>query len=596
LTKRILIAEDEDALRNLLKAWLRSAGYEVLEAATGKEVLEIAERERLDLIILDIMMPELDGWRALKHLRERGINLPVIILSARDTYLDFDLAYKLKVNDYFVKPFEASELLEKVNEVLSPPSLTTYPIPGYTIEQLHSAYKRGEADPMDIALEYLERANQLNPKLNAFITIFPEEEIKAQAQKAREMIRKGEATPLTGIPISIKDNINVKGYPTTCASKILESYISPYDATVINRLKSAGAIILGKTNLDEFAMGSSTENSAFGPTRNPFDLSRVPGGSSGGSGASVAADMSIASLGSDTGGSIRLPAAFTGIYGLKPTYGLVSRYGLVAFASSLDQIGPMAKTPEDISLLLDAISGFDPKDSTSWQGTLRTYPLSNLNLKSLKIGILEDLRGLAPEIEHSYLKLIGDLESKGVTVVPLTLKTLKYSIPVYYLIACSEASSNLARFDGVRYGLRATSTNYREMVRETRGMGFGREVKRRIILGTFALSQGYFDKYYLKAQKIRTLMRKEFQEALQKVDVILTPTSPTLPFKLGEKINDPLKMYLSDIFTTSVNLAGLPAISFPIGVTDANLPIGMQLIGSHFSEKKLISIAKALSS
>ena len=475
--------------------------------------------------------------------------------------------------------------------------LTSFPVGGLTIEKLWKLFSKGEASILEVNLNYLEKANQLNDTLNAFITIFPEEEIRKQVKTAEEMYRRGEATPLTGVPISVKDNINVKGFPTTCASKILENYISPYDATVVKKLREAGAVIIGKTNLDEFAMGSSTENSAFGPAKNPFDLSRVPGGSSGGSAVSVAADISVASLGSDTGGSIRLPAAFCGVYGLKPTYGLVSRYGLVAFASSLDQIGPIAKTPRDLSLLLDVISGFDPMDSTSWKGELKTWEIKPSDLGSMRIAFLRDIDdGLDEDVKKAYQSFLSYLEREGAELVESEISSLKYSIPVYYLIACSEASSNLARYDGVRYGRREMAEDYRSMVALTRGRGFGNEVKRRIMLGTFALSAGYFEEYYLKAQKIRTLIKEELKLIFKVADVLLIPTSPTTAFKLGEKINDPLKMYLSDIFTTFVNLAGVPALSFPVGLDSNGLPIGLQLIGPHFSEGKLLSLAQTITS
>ena len=403
---------------------------------------------------------------------------------------------------------------------------------------------------------------------------------------------------LEGIPISIKDNICTKGIPTTCASKILENFIPPYDATVIERLKNAGAIIIGKTNMDEFAFGSSTENSAFGPTKNPYDYLRVPGGSSGGSAASVGADLCFASLGSDTGGSIRQPACFCGVVGMKPTYGRVSRYGLIAFASSLDQIGPITKNVKDNALLLKIISGRDIFDSTSIDIKVPDYlKFLEGDLKDMKIGIPKEyfVEGIDKEIKNKIFEILKIMENLGANIEEISLPHTSYGIATYYIIATAEASSNLARFDGVKYGYR--SKNYKnliEMYMKTRGEGFGNEVKRRIILGTYVLSRGYYEAYYLKAQKVRTLIKNDFEEAFKKVDIIITPTTPELPFKLGEKKDDPLKMYLSDIFTVNVNLSGLCALNLPVGFSSSNLPIGIQIIGSYFKEEIILKVAKKI--
>ena len=402
---------------------------------------------------------------------------------------------------------------------------------------------------------------------------------------------------LSGIPAAVKDNIMVEDVKCTAASKILENHISFYDATVIKKLKEQGVIILGKTNLDEFAMGSSCENSAFGPTRNPCDTTRVPGGSSGGSGAAVASDMCVFSLGSDTGGSIRLPASFCGTVGFKPTYGAVSRYGLIAFASSLDQIGPLAKTVEDVHIVFQAISGKDPMDSTSVE--VKKNEDSNLKIENLVIGVPKEyfIKGMNPEVEKLIRKAIKKYEEMGTKIIEISLPHTEYALPVYYIISPSEASANLARFDGIRYGeVKLKSKNEKgksllDFYLENRGEGFGKEVKRRIMLGTYALSSGYYDAYYLRAQKVRTLIKNDFEKAFQKVNAILTPVSPTTAFKIKEKTKDPLQMYLSDIFTLSVNLAGLPAISVPCGKIK-KLPVGLQIIGKHFEDNKILEIAK----
>jgi aspartyl-tRNA(Asn)/glutamyl-tRNA(Gln) amidotransferase subunit A len=402
---------------------------------------------------------------------------------------------------------------------------------------------------------------------------------------------------LAGIPLAIKDVICTKGVRTTCASKMLESYEPPYDATVIRRLKAQEAVLLGKTNMDEFAMGSSTENSSFFRTRNPWALDHVPGGSSGGSAAAVAADLCAAALGSDTGGSIRQPASFCGIAGLKPTYGRVSRYGLVAFASSLDQIGPFAKDIHDCAMLLHAIAGHDPCDSTSANLPVPDYSSALTgDVRGVRIGIPDDyfIEGMDPEVEAAIWTAIRTLKDLGATQEKVLLPHTPYAIATYYIVATAEASSNLGRYDGVRYGYRTTRpTDLLEMYQRSRREGFGPEVKRRIMLGTYALSAGYYDAYYLKAQKVRTLIRRDFERAFEQCDVIATPTSPTPPFKFGEKTEDPLQMYLSDIFTISVNLAGLPGISIPCGFTKAGLPIGLQLIGKPFDEATILKVAHA---
>lgn len=423
-------------------------------------------------------------------------------------------------------------------------------------------------------------------------------------ETAREVDRKvqaGEELPLlAGVPIAIKDNINIQGYPTTCSSKILDGYVSPYNATVYEKIKSHLMPVVGKTNMDEFAMGSSTENSATGKTRNPWDLERVPGGSSGGSAATVSAGQVPLSLGSDTGGSVRQPAALCGIVGMKPTYGLVSRYGLVAFASSLDQISPFGRNVSDTAALLQIIAGSDPGDSTSRQGLPAQDYLKNLEngIKGLKVGVISELdgEGMQPEVAQSFQEALKVLEGMGATIHRLSIPSIRYSVPSYYIIATAEASSNLARFDGVRYGHRtpeAPSQDIYNMYRKSRAEGFGAEVKRRIMLGTFCLSSGYYDAYYGKAQKFRQLLSQEFQEAWGSVDVLVTPTAPTTAFKIGEKTDDPVSMYLSDIATSPVNLVGIPGISIPCGFDQQGLPIGLQLLGPHLSEAQLLQTARA---
>ena len=469
-----------------------------------------------------------------------------------------------------------------------------------SLRELNELIKRKEVKPTEILEELLNRIKETEPKLNAYITV-TEEKAREKAEiadKELEKLGEDEIPELFGIPLSIKDNINVENVRMTCASKILENFISPYDATVIKKLRERGAIFVGKNNLDEFAMGSSTETSYFGPTKNPWDLERVPGGSSGGSAAAVSARSAIASLGSDTGGSIRQPAALCGVVGLKPTYGRVSRYGLTAFASSLDQIGPITKTVEDAAYLLNIISGQDSKDATSVRIPVPDF-LENLNneIKGLKAGLPEEyfVEGIEPEVKERVLEAVKKLESLGVEIEEISLPNTKYAVETYYIIAPAEASSNLGRFDGVRYTYRAKDyKNLIDMYCKTRAEGFGDEVKRRIMIGTYTLSAGYYDAYYLKAQKVRTLIYQGFQNAFEKVDFIVTPVSPTTAFKIGEKTDDPIKMYLSDIFTIAVNLAGLPAISIPCGFDSKNLPVGLQIIGKAFDEVTILNVANVI--
>ncbi len=456
--------------------------------------------------------------------------------------------------------------------------------------------EEGKTSSRELAEITLEQVKRYDPRVKAFLYV-NEEWVLKQAEEADKRRREGKIGLLTGIPLSIKDNILIKDHPTTCASKILANYIAPYDATVIERLKAEGALFIGKTNLDEFAMGSSTENSGFFPTKNPWDLERVPGGSSGGSAVAVAARFGLGSLGSDTGGSIRQPAAFCGVVGMKPTYGLVSRFGLVAFASSLDQIGPFALNVEDLALLLKVIAGPDQRDSTSADINPPDFSQAiKTNLKSsYRIGLPKEYftAGLDPDIQKVLDEVIHILKKKH-TLKEISLPHTQYALATYYIIAPAEASSNLARYDGVKYGFRAEAKNLLEMYKKSRGLGFGKEVKRRIMLGTYALSAGYYDAYYLKASKVRTLIKEDFERAFQEVDLLLAPTTPTPAFKLGEKTEDPLQMYLSDIFTIPVNLAGIPALSLPVGLTSQNLPVGAQIIGANFQDDLVLSLAYQL--
>jgi len=463
-----------------------------------------------------------------------------------------------------------------------------------TAHQLHEMLSRKEVTCREIAEAVLKRIEKVENRIHAYITLLSDSAME-QATLADTRYKNGQAGPLTGIPLAIKDLICTQGIRTTCGSHILENFIPTYDATVIEKLKTAGAVFVGKANMDEFAMGSSTENSFFGPTHNPWDLARIPGGSSGGSAAAVAADECIASLGSDTGGSIRQPAACCGVVGLKPTYGLVSRFGLVAFASSLDQIGPFGKDVRDIALLMNGISGHEPRDSTSVDIPVPDYTRALLNdVRSMILGVPREyfIEGIDPEVESAVREAIRALEKLGAKVVEVSLPHSEYALAVYYIIAPAEASSNLARYDGVKYGFRAKG-NYDllEMYKESRSQGFGAEVKRRIMLGTYALSAGYYEAYYRKASQVRTLIQEDFRKAFSQCDVLLMPTAPTPAFKLGEKVDDPLQMYLSDIFTIPCNLAGLPGLSLPCGFSRQGLPIGLQILGNHFQEEKLFRVA-----
>jgi aspartyl-tRNA(Asn)/glutamyl-tRNA(Gln) amidotransferase subunit A len=464
-----------------------------------------------------------------------------------------------------------------------------------SISEARKLLDKKEITAKDLIDSIYGRINALDNKVKAYVTLAKETayEMAAASQKT---IDSSKSFSLSGIPLAIKDNMCTKGIRTTCSSKMLGNFIPPYESTVTSKLKEQGYVLIGKTNLDEFAMGSSTENSGFFTTKNPWDLERIPGGSSGGSAAAVAADECLAALGSDTGGSIRQPAALCGVVGLKPTYGRVSRFGLVAFASSLDQIGPITKTVTDSAIMMNVISGKDKCDSTSAPIDIPDFTKKlGEDIKGLKIGIPKEyfIQGIDKEILESVQNAIKKLESLGAEPVDVTLPHTDYAIATYYVLATSEASSNLARYDGVKYGFRAGGKDLLEMYMNTRAQGFGPEVKRRIILGTYALSSGYYDAYYKKAQQARTLIKRDFEEAFKKVDVIVTPTSPTPAFKIGEKADDPLQMYLSDIFTISVNLAGVPGISIPCGFTSANLPIGLQLIGKHFDEETLLKVAYA---
>jgi aspartyl-tRNA(Asn)/glutamyl-tRNA(Gln) amidotransferase subunit A len=465
-----------------------------------------------------------------------------------------------------------------------------------TISQAHKLLKEKKLSSVELTKASLAHLDKVENKVRACVTTCQDVALE-QAKAADKAISSGKIKPLTGIPALIKDVICTRGIKTTCSSRILENFVPPYDATVIKKLKSENAVILGKTNMDEFAMGSSTENSAFFPTRNPWDIDRVPGGSSGGSAAAVATDEAVYALGSDTGGSIRQPAGFCSVVGLKPTYGRVSRFGLVAFASSLDQIGPITKDVSDCALVLNTIAGHDPQDSTSAPQPVPDYTkLLNPDIKNLRIGIPKEyfVEGMQPEVRSSIETAIKKLQEMGAKVDwEASLSLTRYALAVYYIIAPSEASANLARYDGVKYGFSyQDTTNMWEAMEKTKQFGFGAEVKRRIMLGTYALSAGYYDAYYLKAQKVRTLIIREFKEAFEKYDALVTPTSPTVPFKLGEKVDDPIQMYLSDVCTLPINIAGLPAISIPAGFADG-LPIGLQIIGKPFDEETILHIAYA---
>ena len=463
-----------------------------------------------------------------------------------------------------------------------------------TIHEAHELLKSGQITSVELTSSVFDRIAQVDDRTCAYIMLVRDRAM-AEAEAADELIRRGKGRPLTGIPLAVKDVLCTEGIRTTCGSKILENFIPPYSSAVVNKLKKAHAVIVGKTNMDEFAMGSSTEHSAFMVTRNPWDLTRIPGGSSGGSAAAVAADECIGAIGTDTGGSIRQPASHCGVVGLKPTYGRVSRFGLVAFASSLDQIGPLSKDVTDCAILMNEICGYDPNDSTS---VLREVPdhtgALQAGLKGLVVGIPSEYfaGGLDEDVAQAVDAAVKVIEGLGATSRSVSLPHTQYAVAVYYLIAPAEASSNLARYDGVRYGFRDTETEELiEMYRETRSKGFGSEVQRRIIIGTYALSAGYYDAYYGKASQVRTLIMQDFHEAFNSCDVLVAPVAPTPAFRLGEKLDDPLAMYLSDIFTLPANLAGIPGISVPCGFSEDGLPIGLQILGKHFDEETLIKVA-----
>lgn len=464
-----------------------------------------------------------------------------------------------------------------------------------TAHEIRKMYETGELKVTEVVKAFLDRIKSEDEKIKSYITIC-EDDALMQAENVQAMYDSGEKLGnLAGIPIAIKDNICTQGIKTTCASKMLENFVSPYDATVIEKLKKENAIILGKLNMDEFAMGGSTENSAFFKTKNPCNLNKVPGGSSGGSAASVKANLTPISLGSDTGGSIRQPASYCGIVGLKPTYGLVSRYGLVAFASSLDQIGPMSKDVTDNAILLNAISGYDEMDSTSSEIEKKDYTKALINdVKNLKVAVPKEYfaEGINEEVKNSVKNAIEEYRKLGAEVEEISLPITKYALPTYYILACAEASSNLGRFDGIRYGYRTQNySNLKEIYSNSRTEGFGKEVKRRIMLGTYVLSAGYYDAYYKKALKVRNLIKKEFDRTFEKYDVIITPTAPTVAFDIDSKTNNPLEMYLMDLYTVPVNIAGVPAISIPCGEDENKMPIGMQIIAKHFNEEMLYRFA-----
>ena len=466
----------------------------------------------------------------------------------------------------------------------------------WTISSVHDALAAKKVSARELADDYFARIDHRNPDLNAYLTL-SKERAYAQAAKVDQLVARGASLPrLAGVPIAVKDVLSTAGVRTTCGSKILETYIPPYDATAVERLEAAGAVILGKTNCDEFAMGSSNENSAYGPVQNPAAPGRVPGGSSGGSAAAVAAGLAVVSLGTDTGGSIRQPGACCGIPAMMPTYGRVSRYGLIAFASSLDRIGPFATNIRDVAEVFNVIAGWDPNDSTCANAPRPDYT-ANLGkpVAGMRIGVPDEYfaAGLDAQVRQKVEAGIALLEKIGCKRVSIRLPHTDYAIATYYIIATAEASSNLARYDGVRFGLRSEAATLIEMYRKTRRNGFGAEVKRRIMLGTYALSSGYYDAYYLRAQKVRSLIARDFSEAFKNVDAIITPTSPVPPFRLGERTADPLQMYLADIYTVTGSLAGLPGISVPCGTTSEKLPVGMQILGPQFSEGRVLQIADA---
>jgi aspartyl-tRNA(Asn)/glutamyl-tRNA(Gln) amidotransferase subunit A len=466
----------------------------------------------------------------------------------------------------------------------------------WTIDSVHEALAAKRISAHELTAEFCRRIERRNPELNAYLALCPERAYR-QADYLDGLVARGEPLPgLAGLPLAVKDVLSTKGLVTTCASRILEGYRPPFDATVVARLERAGAILLGKTNCDEFAMGGSNENSAYGPVRNPLAMDRVPGGSSGGSAAAVAAGMAVAALGTDTGGSVRQPGSFCGIPAMMPTYGRVSRYGLIAFASSLDRVGPLARNVRDLAIIMAVIAGGDPMDSTAAAVPVPDY-LQSLDapVKGLKIGVPTDYfaEGLDSAVREKVEAGIGLLERLGCQRIAMRMPHTEYAVAAYYLIATAEASSNLARYDGVRYGMRVPGGTLIEMYRKTRGRGFGAEVKRRIMLGTYALSAGYYDAYYLKAQKVRALIARDFAEAFERVDAIVTPTSPVPPFRLGERTSDPLTMYLADIYTVTGSLAGVPGISVPCGKTSEGLPVGLQIFGQPFGEARVLQLAHA---
>jgi aspartyl-tRNA(Asn)/glutamyl-tRNA(Gln) amidotransferase subunit A len=465
-----------------------------------------------------------------------------------------------------------------------------------TLNDASDKLRGREISSVELTEAVFQRITAVDDKIHAYLTLARESALEQAKQADTQLTNETQPSPLLGIPIAVKDNFLTRGLRTTCASKILGDFMPPYDATAIAKLRAAGAVIIGKTNLDEFAMGSSAENSAFFPTRNPWNLARIPGGSSGGSAAAVAADECIAALGTDTGGSIRQPAACCGVVGLKPTYGRVSRYGIIAFASSMDQVGPITKDVRDAALLLEALAGHDPADSTSATRSVPTYSAAlNGDVKGLRIGVPKEyfVPGMDGLVFKAVKDAIRELARHGASIVDIGLPYTEYAVAVYYIIATAEASSNLARYDGMRFGRRAEAKDLTETYMISRDEGFGAEVKRRIMLGTYVLSAGYYDAYYLKAQRVRTLIKKDFDEAFKRCDVIVTPTAPTTAFKIGEKIQDPLQMYLSDIYTISINLAGLPALSLPCGFDSDQMPIGLQIIGKHFDEATILRTAHA---
>ena len=474
--------------------------------------------------------------------------------------------------------------------------MTTNDLHSLSARELRELVARGESSAVELVRLFLERIQRHNPRLNAFLHLCPERALAEAAAVDRARAAGEPLGPLAGVPIAIKDNLCTRGIPTTCASKILAGYVPPYDAHVVERLRSAGAVLLGKLNMDEFAMGSSTENSAFGPTRNPWGLERTPGGSSGGPAAAVAASLTAVTLGSDTGGSVRQPASFCGVTAIKPTYGRVSRYGLVAFASSLDQIGPLGRSVRDAARLLTVIAGHDPRDATSVDLPAEDYEAAcGKAVRGMRVGVVKEAFGPGCDaaVSAAVAKGVETLRALGCDVVEVSLPHMAYAVSTYYIVAPAEASSNLARFDGVRYGLRVRGSDLIDTYGKTRAAGFGPEVKRRIMLGSYALSAGYYEAFYLKAQKVRTLIWRDYQAAFTKCDLLVTPTAPTPAFGLGEKLSDPLAMYLQDIFTLPISLAGIPAMSVPCGFSAEGLPIGMQICAPAFAEARLVQVAHA---